>query len=73
MLSGTMKEMGRPKKKRGGPDDAVAGIAIRGSKKWHAWVLKLADERRLKVTDLIDQALVFDAKEHGFEDVPPKR
>lgn len=62
--------MGRPKKKNGGP---AVGIAVRGSKEWRDWVMALADFRRLKATDLIDQALIEYAERHGFEKRAPKR
>ena len=35
--------------------------------------MKLADFRRLKATDLIDQALVEYAERHNFPDPAPKR
>ena len=63
-------DMGRPKKRKEGE---VVGIAIRGSQEWRDWVNGLADSRRLKVTDLIDQALVEYAERHGYEPKPPKR
>lgn len=61
--------MGRPKKK--GP--ASVGIAVRGTKEWRDWVNELADSRRLKATDLIDQALIEYADRHGFKKPAPKR
>lgn len=69
------RKMGRPKKKKTGegPESRSFGIAIRGSKEWRDWVMELADFRRLKATDLIDQALVEYADRHGFTKRAPKR
>lgn len=65
--------MARPKKKGGPGSEPSAGFAVRGSKEWHTWVTELADHRRLKVTDLIDQALVEYAERHSFTRPAPKR
>lgn len=73
MYGGMIKEMGRPKKKSAGANASTPGFAIRGSKEWHAWVTALAEFRRLKVTDVIDQALVEFASKHGYEPPAPKR
>jgi hypothetical protein len=72
MAAGTSKRMGRPKKKAEA-DGKMPGFAIRGSKEWHAWVTELASFRRLRATDLIDQALVEYASQHGFTKAAPKR
>lgn len=69
MAVGTKGLMGRPKK--GGPKSV--GIAIRGSQEWRDWVMRLAKSRRLKATDLIDQALIEYAKNHGFDEPAPER
>jgi hypothetical protein len=63
-------QMGRPKSSK--PDEG-SGIAVRGSKAWRDWVNELADFRRLKMTDLIDQSLVEYAERHGFKKRAPKR
>lgn len=65
-------EMGRPKKQRGPGEDPKA-VTIKGSEAWRSWVNELADFRRLRTTDLIDQALVEYAERHGFTKRAPKR
>lgn len=72
MATGTLEKMGRPKK-RTDDDPKQYGIAIRGSKEWRDWVMDLAKFRRLKATDLIDQALTEYAKNHEFKPEPPPR
>lgn len=72
MASRTAGQVGRPKK--GNASETKAhGIAIRGSKEWREWVTALAEFRRLKSTDLVDQALVEYAEKHGFTKPAPKR
>src|SRR5262249_4545712 len=71
--AGAQKRMGGPKREGGAGGGKVFGIAIRGSKEWRDWVMDLADFRRLKATDLIDQALVEYAERHGFNPSAPKR
>jgi hypothetical protein len=73
MAGGATGTVGRPKRMLSEEDQASAVITTRGTKKWHAWVLRLADFRRLRATDLIDQALVEYADKHGFTEPAPKR
>ena len=68
--------MARPKKKaeqNPKPEAKGSGIAIRGSEEWRNWVMALARFKRLKATDLIDQALVEYARNHGFTEEAPER
>jgi hypothetical protein len=70
MANTGMLEMGRKKRQ---DEDAKSGIAIRGSKEWRDWVMALAKFKRLKATDLIDQALIEYARNHHFEPPAPER
>jgi hypothetical protein len=63
------KRAGRPKS----PQPKKNVIGLRGSEEWRQWVMALADFRRLKATDLIDQALVEYAERYGFTRPAPKR
>jgi hypothetical protein len=67
------ESMGRKKKAESAGDPRMFGIAIRGSREWRDWVNRLADFRRMKATDMVDQALVEYAERHGFEEEAPKR
>jgi hypothetical protein len=69
--TGALKRMGRPKKKTG-RDEKAYGVAIRGSKEWRDWVMDLAEFRRLKATDLIDQALVEYAQKYVYKKPSPR-
>jgi hypothetical protein len=69
MVVGVTRKMGR---KKSGKDEPK-GVVVRGSQEWRDWVTGLADFRRLKVTDLIDQALVEYAERHGYKPSAPKR
>lgn len=73
MGGGMLKTMGRPKKKGLAGEPKAVGLAIRGSVAWRDWVMELADFRRLKATDVMDQALVEYAERHGFAKPAPKR
>ena len=48
-------------------------LSVRGSRDWRAWVSRLADHNRLRVSDLIDRALVDCAEKSGFDQAAPLR
>ena len=48
-------------------------MTIKGTVEWKEWLDRLADFSRLPSTVLIDVALADWAKQHGFEEPPPKR
>jgi hypothetical protein len=73
MTLGASVSMARPKKQAAKADAEPKGIVVRGCVEWRDWVMELADFRRLKATDLIDQALVEYAENHGFKKPAPKR
>ncbi len=47
--------------------------ALKGSAQYAAWVGELSDHQRLRVAELVDQALVHYAKHVGFEKPAPPR
>jgi hypothetical protein len=64
-------KLGRPKRQSDLPDPK--GITIRGSAEWRQWITELAEFRRSKITDMVDQAIVEYAERHGFKKTAPKR
>ena len=48
-------------------------MTIKGTIEWKAWLDRLAEFSRLPNTILIDLALAEWAKNHGFQEPPPKR
>ena len=42
-------------------------LSVRGSRAWREWVSQLAAHKRLRVSDLIDRALVDYAEKSGFD------
>ena len=46
---------------------------LKGSPDWAAWLERLAEFDRNTVVGLIDRALAEYAKNHGFNEPPPKR
>jgi hypothetical protein len=71
MSLGTAGLMGRKKLQKDDPE--IGTIVVRGSRSWYEWVAKFAKFRRLKITDLVDQALIESAEKHGFDDPAPER
>jgi hypothetical protein len=47
-------------------------VQVRGSAEWKQWVEELAREKRVKVSGLVDAALIRIAEEIGFRE-PPQR
>jgi len=48
-------------------------VSIRGTERWRDWLMGLASHRRLKASDVIDQALIEYAQKYGYNDPPPPR
>lgn len=71
MAQRTAEKMGRKKTKK--PDTEFGTVVVRGGLDWYEWVAKFAKFRRLKITDLVDQALIESAEKHGFADPAPER
>lgn len=67
----------KPKKKspalRKGPKKVGAGLTIRASAAWRAWLEKVASKNRSSISGLIDQAVAKYAREIGIVDLPPDR
>ena len=48
-------------------------VSIRGTENWRDWLMGLAAHRRLKASDVIDQALIEYAERHGYtREAPPR-
>jgi hypothetical protein len=69
MAEAERKKPGRPK--RVGPSRETV-VALKGSAEWKAWLDAFAIHCRLGLADTIEQALLYYARERGF-DAPPKR
>jgi hypothetical protein len=65
------KRKGRPA--LGAEQQKGSVFSIRGSLEWRDWVNRLAVHKRLKVADVIDQALIRYAEEEGFDEKAPMR
>jgi len=48
-------------------------VSIRGTERWRDWLMGLAAHRRLKASDVIDQALIEYAQRHGYDKPAPPR
>lgn len=73
MALGMLEPMARPKKKPAKADPKRSVVSVRGSDEWRDWLMELSAFRRLKATDVIDQALVEYAEKYGFKKPAPPR
>jgi hypothetical protein len=48
-------------------------VSIRGTEEWRDWLMGLAAHRRLKASDVIDQALIEYAQKYGYKKEAPPR
>ena len=67
------KEKRRPPGPQNGPKKAGAGLTIRASAGWRAWLEKGAEHYRTDVSKLIDAAVIANSRAQGFTEAPPKR
>jgi hypothetical protein len=74
-MAGEVQAIGPDKSGKSGPGPAPRRniVSIRGAEAWRAWLMALAAHRRLKASDVIDQALTEYAQKYGYpERVPPR-
>src|SRR5947209_8112674 len=48
-------------------------VSIRGTEQWRDGLMGLAAHRRLKASDVIEQALIEYAQKYGYDKAPPPR
>ena len=55
------------------PEPHVCVTTIKGSSRWAEWLKRLAEHDRNTLIGLIDRSVTEYARNHGFQDPPPKR
>jgi hypothetical protein len=71
--AGTPMARKNPKGPRPEPGARRNIVSIRGTEAWRDWLMGLAEHRRLKAADVIDQALIEYAERYGYKVPAPRR